>query len=133
MPVRQRSWEKLVRELQDSGYQSEYLDRLRSRLTPSERHEALEAEIAQEVAQALGRSEAKVNHALLELELLAREIDAARPEHRPALEARFDLLVERAERARRDLLIHREAVGIRQNAILERLYPIPERRGPRAP
>ncbi len=131
MPIRRKSWERLVRELQDSGYQSEYLDRLRSRLDPWERHEALEAEIAQEVAAALGRSEAKVNHALLELEILGREIDASRPGERAELEARFDLLVERAERARRDLLIHREAAGIRQNAILERLYPIPPRRGSR--
>ncbi len=127
--MRPKSYEKLVRELRDAGYQSEYLDRLRARIDPGERQESLEAEIASEIAQALGRSEAKVNAALLELELLGRAIDESPAGAREALEARFDALVTHAERARRDLLIHREAVGIRQNQILERLYPIPPRRG----
>ena len=47
---------------------------------------------------------------------------------RAACAARFDALRTQALQARHELLIHREAVGIRRNDILETLYPIPPRR-----
>ena len=125
----ERVWQKLVRELRDEGFQSPYLDRLRARLDVYEAQEELEREIVQEMASALGRAEEKVLVALLRLELAGREIDRS-----PAVDARraaverFNELRGEALRARHELLIHREAVGIRRNQILESLYPVPPRR-----
>ena len=88
----------------------------------------LEQEIVQEIAAALGRTAAKLDYALLRLELAARDLDAAAGDEVAACAARFDALREEALRARHELLIHREAVGIRRNDVLEQLYPIPPRR-----
>lgn len=129
--MRDPPWKRLVEELKDQGYESVYLDRLRANLDVAQQHAILEKEIVQEMAYALGRTAAKVDHALLQLELLQRELtDDLSPSRRAEL---LDLFRERREAAirfRRDLLIHREAIGIRRNDILERLYPIPEVREP---
>ena len=122
-------WKRLVEELKDQGYESIYLDRLRASLDVEAQHGVLEKEIIQEMAYALGRSAAKVDHALLELELLENELDGC-----PSAEQREALLVaieaKRADalRLRRELLIHREALGIRRNDVLETIYPIADRR-----
>lgn len=127
--MREAPWSRLVRELKDTGYESPYLDRLRARLDPSEAVARLETEIVQEMAQALGRTEDKLNYALLRLELAGRAIDAA-----PDALVRYDrvkdfnALREEAIQARRNLQIHREAIGIRRNRVLDDLYPIPPRR-----
>jgi len=127
--MRDAPWRTLVRELKDSGYESPYLDRLRARLDPAEAVSRLEAEIVQEMAQALGRTEDKLNYALLRVELAGRALDAA-----PDDAARLDLVAafnaRRAEAidARRNLAIHREAIGIRRNRVLEEIYPIPPKR-----
>lgn len=119
-------WKRLVEELKDQGYESVYLDRLRGTLDAAQQHAILEKEIVQEIAYALGQSAAKVDHALLQLELLAGELEkASTPEHRAVVLDAFLAQRDEALRLRRDLLIHREAVGIRRNDILERLYPIP--------
>jgi hypothetical protein len=66
---------------------------------------------------------------LLRLELAGRDLDAVTDDtERAACAARFDALRTQALQARQELLIHREAVGIRRNDILETLYPIPPRR-----
>ena len=121
-------WKRLVEELKDQGYESIYLDRLRASLDVEAQHAILEKEIVQEMAYALGRSAAKVNHALLELELLERRLDDASDVEREALAEAYEAKREEALRLRRDLLIHREAIGIRSNHQLERLYPVPARR-----
>ncbi len=119
-------WKRLVEELKDQGYESVYLDRLRATLDTEQQHAILEKEIVQEIAYALGQTAAKVDHALLQLELLAAELEKASfPEHRADVLGAFLAQRDEALRLRRDLLIHREAVGIRRNDILERLYPIP--------
>lgn len=118
-------WKRLVQELKDQGYESIYLDRLRASLDVEQQHAILEKEIVQEMAYALGQSAAKVDHALLELELLRRELatsDSA--EEREALRRAIDAKRDEALARRRDLLIHREALGIRRNDVLEKLYPI---------
>ena len=69
-------WKRLVEELKDEGYESIYLDRLRANLDVEQQHGILEKEIVQEMAYALGKSAAKVDHALLELELLEKSSDA---------------------------------------------------------
>jgi len=127
--VRDAPWTRLVRELKDTGYESPYLDRLRARLDPAEAVSRLETEIVQEMAQALGRTEDKLNYALLRLELAARAIDTAPDELvRYDRVKEFNALREDAIQARRNLQIHREAIGIRRNRMLDDLYPIPQRR-----
>ncbi|MEM9727454.1 MAG: hypothetical protein AAF997_02635 [Myxococcota bacterium] len=119
-------WKRLVEELKDQGYESIYLDRLRATLDVQQQHAILEKEIVQEMAYALGRSAAKVDHALLDLELLVRDLQEAQTQlRRSEVMNAFRRRREDAIRLRRDLLIHREAVGIRRNDILERMYPIP--------
>jgi hypothetical protein len=126
--MREPPWKNLVRHLEDTGYESPYLDRLRARLDAGGIRQSLETEIIREVAHALGRSEDKVNHALLELELAARAVDeAADDDTRAARVARFNQVREDALRARQNLRIHREAVGFRRHHDFEKLYPIPPR------
>lgn len=124
--MREPPWKRLVEELKGIGYESVYLDRLRATLDTAEQHAILEKEIIQEMAYALGKSAAKVDHALLELELIERDLSSATdpPRRRELLEA-FVAKRDQALRLRRDLLIHREAIGIRRNDILERTYPVP--------
>jgi hypothetical protein len=126
--MRGPAWKTLVGELKDSGYQSPYLDRLRQRLDVEQAHATLEQEIVQEIAAALGRTATKLDYALLRLELAERDLRAATSDDVAACAARFDALREEALQARHELLIHREAVGIRRNDVLEQLYPIPPRR-----
>jgi hypothetical protein len=127
--MRQPPWKALVLKLQDQGYESPYLDRLRRRLDPEQAQASLEKEIVQEIAAALGRTAAKLDLALLRLELAGKELDAAIDvTERDACAVRFDARRAEALQARHELLIHREAVGIRRNDILETLYPIPPRR-----
>lgn len=122
-------WKTLVTELTDSGYQSPYLDRLRQRLDVEQAHATLEQEIVAEIAAALGRTAAKLDHALLRLEVAGRELGrAADPAACAEAAARFETLRRDALQARHELLIHREAVGIRRNELLGTLYPIPPRR-----
>ena len=125
----QAPWKTLVTELTDSGYQSPYLDRLRSRMDVEQAHATLEQEIVAEIAAALGRTAAKLDHALLRLELAGRDLEGlADAEARATGAARFETLRQEALQARHELLIHREAVGFRRNDLLETLYPIPPRR-----
>lgn len=125
----QPPWHRLVRELRDEGYESPYLDRLRRRLDVYEAEEQLEKEIAREIAAALARTEEKVLVALLRLELAEREVERAtdQPARRRAIDA-FNERRAAALEARHEMLIHREAVGIRRNEILDAIYPIPPRR-----
>lgn len=120
-------WKRLVEELKDQGYESIYLDRLRATLDVEQQQGILEKEIIQEMAYALGKTASKVNHALLELELLEGRLRSATSgsEREKLLEATRAKRAEALER-RRELLIHREALGIRRNDILETLYPIGE-------
>lgn len=127
-PSRNReSLAKWVRELDRSGVDSPYLERLRGRLDPEAALADLQAEIVREQAAALGRAEDKVNLALLELDVLGRRLDVLDPSDpaRPALLLAFAGGRVRAERARWELQVHREALGLRQNGILGELYPIP--------
>lgn len=122
-----RPWQTLVRELRDSGYESPYLNRLRRRVDVETAQEQLEKEIMREIALALGRSGEKVDVALLRLELAAKDVATATDAERAPLVERFNALRADALKARHDLRIHREAVGIRRNEGLDVMYPIPPR------
>lgn len=127
--MRAPPWKTLVRELSRSGFESPYLDRLKRKVDVELATEELEKEIVQEMASALGRAGDKVDYALLRLDLVARAIEEApTPQERREKIARWNELREEAIEARYELRIHREAVGIRQNRVLESMYPIPPRR-----
>jgi hypothetical protein len=124
------AYKKLAAELIEHGVESKYLARVTARVTPEQQLETLEAEIVQEMAGALGRTEDRLNLALAELELhMARYRRAL---HDGVHGAKLSELVEVYNRQRavaeerfRALLIQREAVGFRRNQILNELYPIP--------
>lgn len=125
-------WKKLASELRDHGVDSRYLARVEARVTPEDRLESLELEIAQEMAGALGRTEDRLNLALAELELCearyARAVREGAPaEVRSALVEAHDAQRKVAQQRLRELLIQREAMGFRRNQILDELYPIPGR------
>jgi hypothetical protein len=126
--MRDRPWRTLVRELTDAGFESPYLDRLRQRLDVVQSPTALEVEIIEEMARALGRAEDKLLAALLRLEVAGRALtESSDPGERSGRALAFNEAREHALRARWELVIQREAVGIRRNDIVERLYPIPPR------
>ena len=121
---------RLAAELVAQGIESKYLDRVLARVSPDDQLETLQAELAQEIAQALGRSEDKVNVALAELELHRARYERAVRENAPVNERQgyaqaFNAQRVVAQAKLRDLLIHREAIGFRRNQMLNDLYPIP--------
>jgi hypothetical protein len=120
-------WKKLAAELVENGIESKYLSRVQARVSPEQRLESIEQEIAQEMAGALGRSEDRVNLALAELELLHALHERAPVSERRKLALAFNAQRTVAQTKLRDLLIHREAVGFRRNQLLNELYPIPPR------
>lgn len=121
---------RLAAELVAQGIESKYLARVMARVSPDDQIETLQAELAREIAQALGRSEDKVNVALAELELHRARYERAVRENAPATERQgyaeaFNAQRIVAQAKLRDLLIHREAIGFRRNQMLNDLYPIP--------
>jgi hypothetical protein len=125
-----RAVKKLASDLIAQGVDSQYLARIQARVDAEQRIDTLQAEIAQEIAQALGRTEDKVNVALAELELLRAYYDRALRDGAPEATVRERANSYNAQRtiaqARlRELLIHREAAGFRRNQILNDLFPIP--------
>lgn len=126
----------MLESLREQGRRSEYMDRLQRRLNVATGRSSLEAEILSEMAASLGRAEDKINLALLDLETLGAQLDAAErggalpPDYEATL-ARFNQRREDALLAREYLLIQREAIGLRQNDQLPRIYPVPPRRARR--
>jgi hypothetical protein len=120
---------RLAQTLKADGPAAPQVERLRERLGVAESQQALEREIAQEIAAALGRSGAKVELALAQLAEAGRALDVAcdGAERRRCLE-RFESCRRAALAARHELQIHRAAVGIRRPGDLERQFPIPSRR-----
>jgi len=121
---------RLAAELVAEGIESRYLNRVLAKVSPGDQLETLQAEIAHEIAQSLGRSEDKVNVALAELELHRARYERAVRENAPANERQgyaqaFNAQRVVAQAKLRHLLIHREAIGFRRNQMLNDLYPIP--------
>lgn len=116
------AWRSLVRQLVDEGHESPYLERLRERYDVRLPNETIERELLREMSSALGRAEDKVDVKLLELELLGRRCDE-RGDRRSALA--FNAKREEAKRAKRDLLIHRDALRFRRDPGFDGRYPIP--------
>ncbi len=119
------AWKSLLEQLIDEGHQSPYLERLREQYDVYAPHESIERELLREMASALGRAEAKVNYALLELELAGRRADERGD--RASIEV-FNAKRQRALEVRHELLIHRDALRFPRDPRFEQRYPIPPRR-----
>lgn len=126
-------WKQFVDDLRAKHHESPYLERLQERVGPTFGHQSIELEIVQEMASALGRAEDKVNVALLKLEVVAKKLAEAeslrpRPPEWGEWIAEFNARREEALKAREELVIHREALGMYNNSMLPSLYPIPPKR-----
>ena len=102
---------------------------LRERLPSRGNLEALEREIASEIAYSLGRAGNKLESALQQAQRTRHTIESVphEPDERRLLVARFNEERALAERRLRELMIQREALGFRRHSDLLRLYPIPPR------
>lgn len=119
-------YKAIVAKLRADGFESAYLDRLEERISAEEEETRLEVEVRAEIAAALGRTGAKVDMAFLELEVAKKALEAAPPgPEREALGERYQACRSAAEATRLDLRIHREAIGIRRNRDIDRMYPLP--------
>ena len=123
---------RLAADLVAQGIESKYLARVLARVSPDQHIDGVRTEIAQEIAQALGRSEDRVNLALAELELHRARYEQAQRAGAPeaelaALAGAHDAQRELAKARLHQLLVHREAIGFRRNQLLNDLYPIPPR------
>jgi hypothetical protein len=95
----------------------------------AETHERIKEEIVREKAAALGRAGERLEAALAEVSALARtcrELSAA--EERERLGREYEGAWRAAEAARLALLIQREAVGLRDQRVVDQQYPRPPRR-----
>jgi len=120
------TYRSIVDRLKSEGFESPYLDRLAARVDAEEEAHRLEAEVRAEVASALGRTGAKVDHAFLEMQVAQREVERAESTaDRRAAVAAFNARRREAEAARLELRIHREAVGFRRNDDVLHMYPLP--------
>lgn len=123
-------FKRLASELIAHGVQSEYIARVEARISREQQLENLQAELTQEIAGALGRTDMRVNLAFAELELCRARYDrgvesgAASDEVR-ALAQAFNEQRGVAQARLRELQIQREAIGFRRNQVLNELYPLP--------
>lgn len=121
-------WKQLIEDAHVAGVRSQYADRLRAQNPSQESFNSLQREILNEMADALARAGNKVDAALLALELIEHRIEKSTGAAREALVAEFNAKREEALSVRRDLMIHREAIGFRNNAGLNAVYPVPPRK-----
>jgi predicted DNA binding CopG/RHH family protein len=122
-------FKKLASELIAHGVQSQYIARIEARIDLEERLEGLQVEHQQEMAGALGKTDVRVNLALAELELRKALFERAAREGASRirladLAAAFNDQRLIAFKRINELRIHREAIGFRNDAILDELYPI---------
>jgi hypothetical protein len=111
-----------------SDSSSSSVDRdLRDRLPQRGNMASLEREIASEIASSLGRAGSKLEAALERAHATRAALEASTPgtpERRTLIEC-FDADRAQAERRLRDLLIQREAIGLRRHTDVHRRYLIP--------
>lgn len=99
------------------------------RRSTAETHERIKEEIVREKAAALGRAGERLEAALAEVGALARACRAAADaEARERLRGDYDVAWRAAEAARLALLIQREAVGLRDQRMVDQQFPRPPRR-----
>ena len=95
----------------------------------TETHERIKEEIAREKAAALGRAGERLEAALATLHVVAAAWRAAgAPGERERLAHDYDVAWRAADAARMALLIQREAVGLRDQRVVDQQFPRPPRR-----
>ena len=95
----------------------------------AETHERIKEEIVREKAAALGRAGERLEAALREVSTVARAWrDAVDADARERLRRDYDIAWRAAEAARLALLIQREAVGLRDQRVVDQQFPRPPRR-----
>jgi hypothetical protein len=96
---------------------------------PAETHERIKEEIAREKAAALGRAGERLEAALATLHAIAGAWRAAdEPRERERLAQDYDVAWRAADAARMALLVQREAVGLRDERVVDQQFPRPPRR-----
>lgn len=127
---REPQWQKPATDLAKNGSDSGEPEHVRASAGAEQKLQALQAEIAGEIARALGRTEESLKLALAELELRSKNLaylrtrGASDPDLRAAIDA-FNQQRALAEKRLLDLVIHREAAGFRRNQAVYDRYPIP--------
>jgi hypothetical protein len=95
----------------------------------AETHERIKAEIVREKAAALGRAGERLESALGEVSAVARAWrEATDAADRERLRGDYDRAWRAAEAARLALLIQREAVGLRDQRVVDQQFARPPRR-----
>ena len=95
----------------------------------AEAHERVKEEIVREKAAALGRAGERLEAALAELSAVAAAWRAAADDAtRAELGREYDRVWRAADAARLALLIQREAVGLRDQRVVDQQFPRPPRR-----
>ncbi len=87
----------------------------------------LEQEFMSEMASALGRAEAKILSAFDDLKVAQDELEQASGEARASAVERYDQAYASAERALWEMIVHREAIGLRDSSEVRDTWPIPKR------
>ena len=94
-----------------------------------ETHERIKEEIVREKAAALGRAGERLDAALGDVSTLARAWrEAGDADTRERLRRQYDQAWRAADAARLALLIQREAVGLRDQRVVDQQFPRPPRR-----
>jgi hypothetical protein len=128
------AWKRLADHLDSTSMHNPYHARIRAKVSSAD---SVAAELMQEMAASLRRSEEKVSTALAELEVIGGEIDdlgrrgdaASQRQVRARIEM-WNKQRDAAAQALWELRVHREAIGFRQNSDLAERYPIPPKRRP---
>jgi hypothetical protein len=95
----------------------------------AEAHERIKGEIVREKAAALGRAGERLEAALADVAAAARVWHAATDTgDRACLAGEYERAWRAAEAARLALLIQREAVGLRDQRVVDQQFPRPPRR-----
>lgn len=95
----------------------------------AETHERIKEEIAREKAAALGRAGERLEAALATLNAIAGAWRATgEPGEREQLGQEYAVAWRAADAARLALLIQREAVGLRDQRVVDQQFPRPPRR-----
>lgn len=98
-----------------------------SRLAQARGQNSLEVEFVQEMANALRRSEDKLLRALDALEEAYHAVEDAAPSHRSEAIEHYNTAQETARVARWEMIVHREAIGLRDSSRIRERYPIPSK------
>jgi hypothetical protein len=122
--------QRLLRDVYDSVYEPERRSTLGDRFSSlgGSPLAAVQREIAEEIAHSLGRAGRKVQRQADLLRALVARTTSERlsPEEREQLRHEYQRQRTLAERHLRDLLIQREALGMRRHDEVRRVYVLPE-------